>query len=737
MQASELLAEYCSNTDYIVCGAICDEGSKYWSKLKLPEGLQSMAKPVFRGGLAFIYSGSQGLLGHGVANEIEIRCTVMDHEISVLSGGFVSGDNKGAAMFRLGRRKYSLRNNRGLNVLILDSTDWKAVDLFSVDTFGDPRLRIHREHDLFGIRTDAERASFDSGYAECVEHLKSHDFPYVFENARLLKPYHLYAAIRKCELLLRSGDEGDLKDAYETLRMINEAYPKMCNIKLSLMCYHGIGTDRNPEEGRRFYIESLKRAEPVLKDLFILNPAVFEHRRFVARGSEEDRKRIIAFCIQHLLPVEIDEDSEPEESAVIMFKKDSEGFDTEGREVFYLDVFDDSVPDERKLLQVNTRLLSKGFVIVHDGMDDHVKNILRFLSDNKDYKGSMSIENMGDIEDSVTPVIVGVAEPFDKDHVYDTYALNYGKKFLYPNSDKGLIGDVESIIGKYRKGRDYVSALPLKKHVICGWGALGDLTKMAALVDSYNDRLEEKMTYLVRSNRGHVREMYPGLDVLTQDAESFECVRTYLELSQTFDSDRIWYVPKFREDSLFIPDYRLHGHVSDYDMQHCMACFPSDVGYSHAYGRESDRRYEGSVLLVPNAGWTFSGNDAYRDAVRGMLSDISSKLAELGIKVYANSKEPFGKAEPLFLSPEEMSVHASDFAHIVGPMTGLMDLLILSDCRSASIIYGTASFFNWYDSGHLATPEQEIFKHDLSAESYEEVFEKVLDRCIVGSRTEP
>ncbi len=123
----------------------------------------------------------------------------------------------------------------------------------------------------------------------------------------------------------------------------------------------------------------------------------------------------------------------------------------------------------------------------------------------------------------------------------------------------------------------------------------------------------------------------------------------------------------------------MHGYVSDYDMQHCMACFPSDVGYPHAYGRESDGRYEGPVLLVPSAGWTFNGTDAYKNAIRGMLSDIRSKLTEIGIKVYANSKEPFGKAEPLFLSPEEMSVHASDFAHIVGLMTGLMDLLILSD----------------------------------------------------------
>ena len=185
---------------------------------------------------------------------------------------------------------------------------------------------------------------------------------------------------------------------------------------------------------------------------------------------------------------------------------------------------------------------------------------------------------------------------------------------------------------------------------------------------------------------------------------------------------------------MFIPDYRLYSYTSDYDMQHSIACVPSNLRYSHAYGRESDGRYEGSVLLIPKAGWTFTGNDAYKESIRKMLSEISSRLVSQGIKVYANSAEPFGDAEPLYLSPEELSVHARDFAHIIGPMTGLVDLLILSDCRSLSLIYGNTSQFNWYNVDDLAAPEQEIFKHDLSVEGFDEILEKVLDRCVCAAK---
>lgn len=390
----------------------------------------------------------------------------------------------------------------------------------------------------------------------------------------------------------------------------------------------------------------------------------------------------------------------------------------------------DSIGEADSLLQISKDALSERFAVAFDSLDGHVLDLISLLKDEPGFVGAVRIGSEGYLDERVRIVAALPCRSLSRDVVYDAYGLNMDSRIVYTNSKKVFTDSINVVRSRYFAGKEIWESLPKRKHVVCGWGALGDVTKTAALIVSANRRFGLDLAYIVKPNRKHVASMYPGLDVVEMDQDRLKCLRTYLDLSAEIESDRISYWPVLYDDSLLLPGYRLYDSVSDYDMERNISCTPASLEYSHACNEGSDGRYDGTVLLIPDANWAFNGNDGFRKAVKRLLSDLVEKLSESGIRCYVNGKEPLGKAEPLFLSPEEMSVHAKDFRHIVGPITGLVDLLILSECQGASVLYGSHSHYSWYDVRLMASEIQKVFRHDLSSEDYSVVLEEIAGRCL-------
>ena len=144
---TKYLSSLQNNQDqYIFLIAVCDEGSKKYSKHSfsflskyLPDELS------FRTGFAAIIDCTKSFFESKIGNNISVEYTLDDTKYVSRSSGFIDSQyNPGYAYFLINSQKFELFNNRGINICIYSKTKSTVVDLLSVDTFYDESGKIHR-----------------------------------------------------------------------------------------------------------------------------------------------------------------------------------------------------------------------------------------------------------------------------------------------------------------------------------------------------------------------------------------------------------------------------------------------------------------------------------------------------------------------------------------------------------------------------------------------------------------
>lgn len=302
--ASDLLESYCSAQGFAVLGAVCDEASEHWDDLRLPKALEPIGKPDYRNGLAFIYDVASGRLESVSSKEAVVRMEIGGIKFESKSRGFMSQNDKGEALFAVDQNHYSLKGSRGLSILAYDVLSAKAVDFFSLDLFADSSLRIHREHDSFGVYPDERRRSFEKDRSACIQHLRRNDYQFVIERARSMSPYDFDSEGMLVELLQRSDDSSDREEAFRRLEDMVPSRPDLACSKLSLMLFRGIGAKADPPMARRLFRQAALYAATKLPLLTRANPRIAEFEKVYVRGTPEEIDRIVAMCVQHMVVID-------------------------------------------------------------------------------------------------------------------------------------------------------------------------------------------------------------------------------------------------------------------------------------------------------------------------------------------------------------------------------------------------------------------------------------------------
>ena len=131
--------------DILLLVAICDDGSRYFNNINFGPYAEDMAVELgFREGFAAIidHSSEKSIRERGKKAYADYEWN--GHRFGARSSGFVDNSNKGYAYFTIDRKEYRLYGNRGLNALIFSKSENRAIDVFSVDTYADPSLKINR-----------------------------------------------------------------------------------------------------------------------------------------------------------------------------------------------------------------------------------------------------------------------------------------------------------------------------------------------------------------------------------------------------------------------------------------------------------------------------------------------------------------------------------------------------------------------------------------------------------------
>ena len=63
-------------------------------------------------------------------------------------------------------------------------------------------------------------------------------------------------------------------------------------------------------------------------------------------------------------------------------------------------------------------------------------------------------------------------------------------------------------------------------------------------------------------------------------------------------------------------------------------------------------------------------------------------------------------------------------------MTGLFDLLALSDCKNIQVVYGSRPHIKWYDLERLLLPSQKYRPYFALSEDYNRIFDCIIKEVI-------
>ena len=133
------------NHDIILLIAVCDEGSRYFENINFRSYKENMIDNLgFREGFAAIFDKALKRNIHDLNKKAEVNYNWKGHEFSSYSGGFVDGSNTGHAYFIIDGERYELYCNRGFNFLLFSKSEERIIDIFCVDTYADPTLKINR-----------------------------------------------------------------------------------------------------------------------------------------------------------------------------------------------------------------------------------------------------------------------------------------------------------------------------------------------------------------------------------------------------------------------------------------------------------------------------------------------------------------------------------------------------------------------------------------------------------------
>ena len=162
------LNEYFDNIDineFIIAIAVCDEGSKKLDYISAPPltlylkgtklGFRDAAVVLIDSGKFTIHIDREHVELIDILKNIDDSKT---SHIRIVSDGFGSPYARwGSASFEIEGVNHELMGNRGLNFCIISKMTLEVVDMFSVDTFDDSSLQLHRFVTWNSLVESAER----------------------------------------------------------------------------------------------------------------------------------------------------------------------------------------------------------------------------------------------------------------------------------------------------------------------------------------------------------------------------------------------------------------------------------------------------------------------------------------------------------------------------------------------------------------------------------------------------
>lgn len=139
------------NDDFIIMGAVKDDGSAKWPLIKFPSSIATndLIRPQKKQGCVIVYDYFTDTFYQENAQQVEYEYKINNNSTVIIESKGNDGESNGYASFIVNNGKtkkgYDFKQkNRGLNMLIYSRKYKMVVDFFYVDLFADDNLTIRR-----------------------------------------------------------------------------------------------------------------------------------------------------------------------------------------------------------------------------------------------------------------------------------------------------------------------------------------------------------------------------------------------------------------------------------------------------------------------------------------------------------------------------------------------------------------------------------------------------------------
>ena len=743
-----LIAIQCENDSNIIFGAVCDESSIFWDKVSFFREKLLIHSPQYRQGLVFVYEVSKKKIKCEYSKNPVLSYRYKNYNFLAESQGFMNNRDKGIARFTINNKKYELKNNRGLNILVWNVQTETIDDLYSVDLFSDSKMIVKRNYppelsELTYILDGNEQFDYILNLLDRKisnnEQIASSDFPISY-------PYNGESSKKYIELIFRSGNLEYLEKAMPYLIKYCDPNSSVDNRIILYSLLHN--NSQNVTLAKQYQRKIAYLDNPALCKFLKINEKIIKMNHLVIRSSYEDYKIIMSTCLQFHIYIDyfcpIGTFNEKEiigdiiDDTKILQLDGNVGiiYFTENVPIFNpnLTIFKYTDVSDNGLFEINNSEIDqqKPLVIMNDDSSNYATKIYSYFSRCNYDVSIVSISLMKNIPKNSNIIclttnteLINDIKEYSKLYV-DPRPFNKQSIIIRCSNNKYDCIKFSDLCIKYMIGKGCYDRLnEFEPYGISQWEAVGDSTKIASILAS--NRCTN--TFIIPINRSYLRRMYPSIKYEVISEKEYSSLKTFLDLSFKIRTNKIQYWTL--GGPFIIPNMYGYKSMCDHDMLCNLLCVPSTSKYTHSDIQSVANEYSDAVLLVPDASWTFN-QDAhdYIAFMERLLNDLCDLLMSQGIHVFSNSKGnklTIKNAECVTLDLTTLCSIASTLKAVVGPMTGLIDFLSLSNCKNVQVVYKNDNDRRWYNINRMLEDNHCYHYYKANFDEYEDILHMILN----------
>ena len=363
------------------------------------------------------------------------------------------------------------------------------------------------------------------------------------------------------------------------------------------------------------------------------------------------------------------------------------------------------------LFVLNDLILSQPLTIVYELIDNRLLLLLKLLSEH-----TSILQIIRDTEPSPTShtnILLctkkWTAWQFQNSNVFiDYYYLHTDLKFIPINSplDSPTIINYMELQIEYNRGqslyKDICSVTP--KFILHGWTAVGDDCKFASLIHAFKKfHSSDNLTYITYTKRSFFKTLF-GLDsIICLEKQDHQALRTFLELNLNLASSTHYY----STDTRLIFPIHLYPPQCDIEFFSSSMCIPRHSLPLHAKSNSNIPPMK-CIFVIPNANWMFcpvmDKTGEFRKKTIQFLATLSERYIQNGFTVLINDDGSVPSnipGERINFTLCELSSLAPLISLAIGPMTGLLELMIFSNCPRIVALSDSANNFVNFDLNRL------------------------------------